>query len=231
MASVDTQVTNGTPPVAPGFQCQPQGRSAAKGVDGVPKMKKRSKKGKAWEQLPEESIKAFTAAKEYFDLGPSRSLEKVADKLQKSLGLMKGWSGRYRWRLRAAAYSRSCDQIQQEVVENQLRQTAQKWADREEQRREDDHQIALQLRAKALEILKLPVATVTMTSADGKSTTIVKPGHWNLATAARLAESASDLSGRAIRNDGACQNVVEEVDDWKLVPYKSLRGKRGVKNP
>ena len=76
-------------------------------------------------------------------------------------------------------------------------------AAREEERREDDYQLSVKMREKAFDILKYPVATMTTSSADGKSTTTVKPGRWSLATVARLAEAASNLSGKAIRNDGA----------------------------
>jgi hypothetical protein len=187
------------------------------------------KQRKAWEKSPREHIRAYAAAKEYFDLGAERSLDKVAHRLQKSLGLMKRWSTRNHWGQRAAAYDRWCNRIKQQELEDQRRQTAQRWAAREEKRREDDYQLSVKMREKALDILKYPVATITTSSADGKSTTTVKPGRWSLATVARLAEAASNLSGKAIRNDGACQNVIEEVDVFDLVPYKSQRG-RGKKN-
>jgi hypothetical protein len=142
---------------------------------------------------------------------------------------MKRWSTRNHWGQRAAAYDRWCNRIKQQELEDQRRQTAQRWAAREEKRREDDYQLSVKMREKAFDILKYPVATMTTSSADGKSTTTVKPGRWSLATVARLAEAASNLSGKAIRNDGACQNVIEEVDVFDLVPYKSQRG-RGKKN-
>ena len=85
------------------------------------------KQRKAWEKSPREHIRAYAAAKEYFDLGAERSLDKVAHRLQKSLGLMKRWSTRNHWGQRAAAYDRWCNRIKQQELEDQRRQTAQRW--------------------------------------------------------------------------------------------------------
>jgi hypothetical protein len=143
---------------------------------------------KAWERLPREHIRAYTAAKEYFHLGPERSLGKVADRLQKSLGLMKRWSIRDHWTSRAADYDRWCDRVKQQELEDQICLKAKLWAEREESRREADYQIAVKMREKALEMLKYPSGKFTTTSADGKTTTTVNPGPWNFGTVARLAE-------------------------------------------
>lgn len=62
-----------------------------------------------WEQQPGESAKAFAAFCVYRDLGPERSLSKVAAQLNKSMKLMGDWSGEHRWVERSEAWDRHLD--------------------------------------------------------------------------------------------------------------------------
>lgn len=56
------------------------------------------------QRLPDESVKAYEAFAIYRDMGVGRSLEAVAQKLNKSVTLMGRWSGQYDWVNRAGAY-------------------------------------------------------------------------------------------------------------------------------
>ena len=50
---------------------------------------------RAWERLENESSRAFEAFSAYRDLGPQRSLAKVAETLGKSKALMERWSAKH----------------------------------------------------------------------------------------------------------------------------------------
>lgn len=52
----------------------------------------------------DESAVAHRAFLAYLDLGPDRTLRPAAERVGKSVALMKKWSSRHDWRLRAEAY-------------------------------------------------------------------------------------------------------------------------------
>ncbi len=62
-----------------------------------------------WERQDDESPAAFTAFAAYRDLGPARSITRVARELDKSRALLGRWSSAYAWVLRAKAWDREQD--------------------------------------------------------------------------------------------------------------------------
>jgi hypothetical protein len=159
-----------------------------------------------------ESSKAYAAAKIYFELGSERTLKKVAAKIGKSEDLMKRWSARYHWADRAVAFNAWQAQIEQRAREKKAMERAELWADREEQSREADYQLSVKMRKKASSMLDFPLASVTKT-VDGTTTT-VHPGDWDMATPARLAETASKLAAGTKRSESAQDHRGGEVDEW-----------------
>ncbi|MFI1733983.1 hypothetical protein ACH40E_33175 [Streptomyces acidicola] len=65
----------------------------------------------AWERQPGESVAAWEAFACYRDLGLSRSIGKVAERLAKSRTLIERWSTAHRWVLRAEAWDREQDRL------------------------------------------------------------------------------------------------------------------------
>lgn len=58
----------------------------------------------AWDRRAAESAKAFEAFVVYRDGGATRSVERVAETLQKDHTFLRKWSARHEWVSRAAAY-------------------------------------------------------------------------------------------------------------------------------
>ena len=67
-----------------------------------------------WDQLPEESTKAFHAFALFRDMGWERSVGKVVNQCRKSSSLIYRWSAAYRWSERAQAWDEFQDQLGQE---------------------------------------------------------------------------------------------------------------------
>lgn len=66
---------------------------------------------KPWERQPGESAKAYEAFSEYRDMGASRSLAKVGQKLGKSKTMMEKWSAKFTWVERAEQWDTEQDRL------------------------------------------------------------------------------------------------------------------------
>ena len=71
-----------------------------------------SRSGNIWERRSGESGPAWGAFATYRDLGPERSITKVAQTLGKSSALLARWSSRWAWVLRSEAWGREVDRQQ-----------------------------------------------------------------------------------------------------------------------
>jgi len=92
--------------------------------------------GIPFEQLEDESDKAFAAFALYLSLGPERSTQAVAQKLAKSGQLVRRWSARWRWPERVAAHAAHLAAVEREAAEALARTKAAEWLKRTENVRE-----------------------------------------------------------------------------------------------
>lgn len=74
-------------------------------------MSKRNSFPEPWERQIGETSKAYQAFCVYRDMGPDRSLRKVARTLHKSLTIIRDWSVKYNWVERAAEWDAEQDRI------------------------------------------------------------------------------------------------------------------------
>lgn len=74
-----------------------------------------------WDRRDKESDPAWAAFQTYRDMGPQRSIRKVADALGKSGTLIGQWSSRHDWPNRVKAFERWMDQETVGVWTEQLR--------------------------------------------------------------------------------------------------------------
>ncbi len=77
----------------------------------------------SWQRQPTESAKAFNAFKTYRDMGASRSLEKVREKLARTAGYdrqLQEWSSQHGWVARAVAYDAHMDDLAQAELEKRI---------------------------------------------------------------------------------------------------------------
>lgn len=72
-----------------------------------------------WERQPKEPVSTFSAFALYRDLGPQRSLSKVAASMKRNLSALKEASVKWQWVERADAYSDYVDARMREERENE----------------------------------------------------------------------------------------------------------------
>ncbi len=107
-----------------------------------------------FEQLPNESNKAFAAFAVYLSLGPERSLAAVAQKLAKSKPLLKRWSAKYDWASRVQAQAAYLAIVEREATEALARTNAARWLTRREEHRQEEWVIRSELIAAGRKVLK-----------------------------------------------------------------------------
>jgi hypothetical protein len=167
-----------------------------------------------WSRMPNESQKALEAAREYFKMGASRSLQKVSRMLGKHVSLLEQWSARWGWVGRAVAYDDHLAKQEQIEIEKQAN------ARGKERRRRADEQSELLYRLKQKILRKvdkmLDVPLMSITQADGK--TMLKPARWGLGDAAPLVDIVLKIDKASNREGGDEDNLVAEefvTDDYK----------------
>lgn len=78
----------------------------------------------AWEQLPDESAKAFQAFQLYLNMGIERSISKVHEKCSKSTRLIARWSSEWEWGERIRRYDTWKQQIKRAKLREKIEASA-----------------------------------------------------------------------------------------------------------
>lgn len=141
-----------------------------------------------------ESLKAFAAFQMYCEMGAARGLRTVARKVHKSFTLIKRWAKAHEWSGRVEAYDRDEADKLAKAKDEAMKAEAALWARRQIEVRQLDWAAAEQLRAKAAEILAMPIKRKTRKAKGGKQVIIQEPVNFSMATAARMLDVASNLS-------------------------------------
>ena len=76
-----------------------------------------------WERQPEETPKAFEAFCVYRDLGAERSIAKAGKQLGKNRVTLEGWSSKYEWVKRCAAWDAEQDRIARVEMQRDMAKT------------------------------------------------------------------------------------------------------------
>ncbi len=118
-----------------------------------------------FEQQPKESNKAFAAFAMYLSLGPQRSLESVARKLNKSKTIIGRWSSRYDWLVRVAAHASHLATVEREATEALARGKSAAWLTRKEEERDEEWALRGELIVASRKVLKRFIE-------DGKGATL-----------------------------------------------------------
>jgi hypothetical protein len=127
---------------------------------------------------------------------------------------------------RAAAYDAWLDRKDQEAAEVFAKMEAQKWAQRERDRRERKFLQTEKVLDAADLMLQYPLTEVKRTVAvdeNGRETQIqlIKPAKWAKRDVVRYMQVAHALGTEAIRNEGAtAATEIEEMDEFVSVPFK-----------
>ncbi len=137
-----------------------------------------------------ETRKANDALRDYWLMGPGRSLAKLYQKYTKDtpesvpthhLRTLKSWSTRFDWQARVDRAKELDDEAQQK-----------EWEQRRREWKQEEWDIAHELLEKARLMLQFPPGETVHEREDG-TLVIVKPAKWRASDIARYAETASKL--------------------------------------
>ena len=182
-----------------------------------------------WEQQPGETAKAYEAFRVYARLpyehrktdgSPgSRTLKDAADQLGKSVGLLKGWSSRWRWVERAEAFDVDQRRAELKAFQDAEQEAAVRLARRKMDFREKAWSLADLAEQRVREMLSFPVyedeEEVIEDGPNGPSFVIVRTAtkDWNPATAAGLVRALIQLAAVATDDGkGAFDRILDMID-------------------
>lgn len=156
-----------------------------------------------FDRQPGEGPKPFAAFVAYRQMGGSRSLSRLHVELAKSARMLKGWSSKFRWQERVAAWDADVERRQRAAEDEAIRDAARRRAKKQTAFR--DHQVALgeKLIEQAEAMLGRPleravkrekmVVTADMVGKEIETTVVYEPTRWSKDGAARIAETGSKL--------------------------------------
>lgn len=190
---------------------------------------------RAWERQEDESARAYEAFAVYRDMGPERSLAKVAEMVGKSTAQMEKWSRRHSWVDRTRALADRDEMIRREAIEEHLRGSAEDHARREAELRDKALEARELAMEKTLNVLRWPLAERRKVEEgpDGQQVTyLFLPSRWSLGNAVNLFQMAvgDEARGEDLEELYA-ETDFSDLTDEELSRYVELSEKLGVKRP
>lgn len=139
-----------------------------------------------WERQPKESDVAFAAFTVYRDMGPDRSIPKVAQKCTKNVSLIKRWSSTHRWAVRIEAWTDEQDRLMREELIKGVTVMRKNHTD-----------IAVSMLTKALDALgMIPAVDMTMQDIARAVDVAAKLERLSRGEATERTESQTELTGK-----------------------------------
>lgn len=187
---------------------------------------------RAWEKQEGEGTRAYEAFALYRDLGPARSLTKVAQELSKSRTLIARWSSTHDWVSRVEALEARDEMIVRERLEERLEEQAADHAARRAALLDKALEIAEQAADQALLMARWPLAEKVYDAEDG-TTVVVTPARWSKANIRPLFEiavlAAADKLPKADDEQTEAELDFSEMTDEEIKVYIRLSEKLKVK--
>ena len=149
---------------------------------------------------PGESAQAYEAAKLYFEMAANRSLEAVAQKLNKSRSLLGRWSQRWQWVERAADYDRHVEEQRERELQQARATEAQKWMERDSALRERFYKLGEMILEKTERMIReFPERDVMRTeSRDGQTVKLIIKTQHSLSGLAQMLGTGAELQRLAV---------------------------------
>lgn len=160
-----------------------------------------------FEPMPKESEVAFSYYCTYRDLGETRSIRAVLDKIGKKSNYQRSlerYSSIFRWIDRARAYDTKDEIIKEQVTVAILVNEQLSLADRRQTLRETSWQIAVDLFDKARQMLAWPISVVHKEEKgqdeNGAFVTriTIEPIRWKMSDVAAMADTANRIARLAV---------------------------------
>lgn len=198
-----------------------------------------------WDRLEHESTPAWEAFKMYRDMGMDRSTPKVSKELGTSMGTISGYSSKYSWVVRAAAWDAEQDRKDQVWMEKERRKAltrhvrqaqalTNKWVQRLQSLRPEDltpsevirfAEVATKLEREALQISERAMnvtvdGQIALTSGLSPEDTEVRLGALQREINTRIEEAAKlkEIAGRSGQDIVDAEVVSDEQEDVDGIP-------------
>lgn len=166
---------------------------------------------KPWERQVDkgESPDSYQLFWVFVELGLKRTLQGVAEESGLSLGHIGKLSMDFKWAPRARAFDKHLLDIQLKVIESKTKSEAVLWAERETEYRHESYNLAVKLKAKALQMLEAPLyeqVVDTFTDVVGEGGKIIqvptkiiqRPVKWSFKDMVAMGDFADKLERHAL---------------------------------
>ena len=165
-----------------------------------------------------ETTRAKRAWLDYFAMGETRSLEKLADEYRTHTGhvptrqvsTLKNWSRWHRWQQRIE------DEDAKVLAEEETKQRK-AWSVRRTKDRQDFYDLSERLRGRAREMLQFPIARTSIESVDGKTVTTINPGRWDFNTVVRMLQVAAILAEQSTGDKSIINQLTGKVTIREII--------------